>query len=125
VAFDNGAEGCVRETFGALVGMWQARFARDPAVRRTMRRIARDEARHAALSWGIAEWIEPQLSPDVRRRLGAVQHDAVERLECDLRADPKAAVVETAGVPPAQAAVILLAHLRDTLLASERVVSVA
>jgi hypothetical protein len=36
-------EGCVGETFGALVGAWQARFARDPEVRVVMRPIAGDE----------------------------------------------------------------------------------
>jgi hypothetical protein len=38
----NIVEGCVRETFGVLVGMWQSRFAGDKLVRFVMRRVARD-----------------------------------------------------------------------------------
>lgn len=57
-------EGCVRETLGVLIGMWQAPFARDPKARCAMARIARDEGRHAALSWQIVAWIEPR--PDAK-----------------------------------------------------------
>ncbi|MGH7436059.1 MAG: ferritin-like domain-containing protein, partial [Polyangiaceae bacterium] len=57
IATENAAEGCVRETFGALIGIWQARFAGDPQVRRAMNGVARDESRHAALSWEVARWI--------------------------------------------------------------------
>jgi hypothetical protein len=52
IAFDNAVEGCVREAFGALVATRQARTARDPVIRATMVRIARDETRHAALAFG-------------------------------------------------------------------------
>jgi hypothetical protein len=115
VAIDNAAEGCVRETFGALVGMWQARFASDPAVRNTMTRIARDESRHAALSWEIADWLEPRISPATRRRLEAARRDAIEQLEKELRSAPEAGVVQVAGVPTAGAARLLLARLRESL----------
>jgi hypothetical protein len=51
MALENVVEGCVRETFGAVVAMIQAERAGDARVRRAMRRIARDETRHAELSW--------------------------------------------------------------------------
>ncbi|HRI52598.1 MAG TPA: ferritin-like domain-containing protein, partial [Pseudomonadota bacterium] len=49
IVCENAAEGCVRETLGALVAQWRARRAQDPAIARAMARLARDEARHAAL----------------------------------------------------------------------------
>ena len=43
MAIENAAEGCVRETFGALVAEWQAAHAEDAGVRREMASIAADE----------------------------------------------------------------------------------
>jgi hypothetical protein len=40
MALENVVEGCVRETFGAVVAMIQAERAGDARVRRAMRRIA-------------------------------------------------------------------------------------
>ena len=37
LAIENATEGCVRETFGALIAWWQAAAATDPAVRRVAR----------------------------------------------------------------------------------------
>ncbi|HEY2366099.1 MAG TPA: ferritin-like domain-containing protein, partial [Polyangiaceae bacterium] len=45
IAIENATEGCVRETFAALVAHWQALHARDPIVRAAYARIARDETR--------------------------------------------------------------------------------
>lgn len=50
------AEGCVGETLGAVVANEQLRGASDPEVRRILRRIARDEARHAELAWRFLAW---------------------------------------------------------------------
>jgi hypothetical protein len=47
IATENAVEGCVRETYGALVALWQARHARDPVVAAAMAPIAADETRHA------------------------------------------------------------------------------
>src|SRR5260221_14585061 len=61
IAIENAREGCVRETFGALTAAYQAAKARDPQVRATMGRIARDEIRHAALSWQLDHWLVSRL----------------------------------------------------------------
>lgn len=61
IAEENAAEGGVRETYGALLAAMQAAAAADPDVRRTMRGIARDEARHALLSDGIDRWARTRL----------------------------------------------------------------
>jgi hypothetical protein len=47
---DNAVEGCVRETFGAAVGLWQAKQAGDAKVAKAMRQIAPDELIGARLS---------------------------------------------------------------------------
>ncbi|MCA9645810.1 MAG: hypothetical protein KC492_34200, partial [Myxococcales bacterium] len=57
VALENAVEGCVRESYGALVGLWQAERAEQPEVREALRDVAQDELRHAALSWRVAAWL--------------------------------------------------------------------
>jgi hypothetical protein len=73
-------EGCVRETFGALVAHWQAHEAGDPVVRAVMKRIARDETRHAALSWAIDAWARSRLDRAARDRVTAARTAAARAL---------------------------------------------
>ena len=80
IAMENAVEGCVRETFGAVVARWQARTARDPVVRAVMVRIARDEARHASLAWAIDAWARPRLDRPARARVERARADAVRAL---------------------------------------------
>jgi hypothetical protein len=115
VAIENAVEGCVRETYGVLIGMWQATFAGDPRIRRVMSRIARDESRHAALSWQVARWIEAQLTPDERGRLDTAKAAAIRQLEADVSVEPDAAVVRQAGIPTASAARRLFEHAHASL----------
>src|ERR1019366_7023529 len=98
VAIDNAVEGCIRETYGALVGMWQARFAGDPRVRRVMRAVARDEGRHAALSWEIARWAELRLIPQARKRLEAAKAEAIAQLAMDVAGQTESVVLRQAGM---------------------------
>lgn len=115
IARENAVEGCVRETYGALVGMWQARFARDRRVRRVMDRIAVDEARHAALSWDIARWAEARLDLDARGRVQRAREVAVAQLEAQVDREPTQELVRDAGVPSAAAARVLLEEARRQL----------
>jgi hypothetical protein len=80
VARENAVEGCVHETFGALLMTWQAARAPDPSLRRTFERIAADEARHAALSWAVARWAEGRLDPAASARVAAARVRAVAAL---------------------------------------------
>jgi hypothetical protein len=48
--------GCVGETLAALQAETQLELATDPAVRKTLEIIARDEARHAELAWHFVKW---------------------------------------------------------------------
>ena len=80
VARENAVEGCVRETHAALLAYRQARAATDPAIRRAMTGIARDETRHAALAWAVDRWSQALLAPAARRRVREARHEAIERL---------------------------------------------
>ncbi len=115
IAVENATEGCVRETFGALQATYQAQHAMDPAIARTMRVIAEDETRHAALAWDVAAWIMPRLTGDERARVDAARGDAVARLEADLTTPIDADVSRTAGVPADAQSAWLLGQVREVL----------
>jgi hypothetical protein len=115
MAIENAIEGCVNETFGAAVAMIQAKRARDSRVRRAMKRIARDETRHAELSWAVARWLESQLNADARGRVREAQSKAVAALVHDATYEPDASLAERLGVPSASQARAVLATLKATL----------
>jgi hypothetical protein len=79
-ALENAVEGCVRETFGAVVACVQAERAEDPALRRFFRSIARDELAHAALSWDLHRALMSRASVATRRRVAAAQRRALDEL---------------------------------------------
>jgi hypothetical protein len=108
IARENAVEGCVRETYGALVAMWQAEKAKDPEVRRALESIAHDEAGHAELAWETMEWLEPRLSPLEQRRVEAARRSAIEELRRELRQEPSEELVKVAGLPNARQALRLL-----------------
>jgi rubrerythrin len=87
IALENAVEGCVRETFGAVLAWHQAALARDPVVAESMREIAADETRHADLAWRVAGWLEPQLSEHERSVLQAARTQALEQLEREIARD--------------------------------------
>ncbi|AKT36726.1 hypothetical protein [Chondromyces crocatus] len=103
IAIENAAEGCVRETYGALVGMWQAQFARDRVVRRVMRRVARDEAAHASLAWAVDAWLLPQLSEEARARVEAARQHALAEISAEARQGYDPELVTIAGMPTVDA----------------------
>jgi hypothetical protein len=80
IARENAIEGCVHETWGALLAHHQAMTADDPTVRAVMARIARDETQHAALGWQIAAWAKGRLDRDARDRVARAMRDASDRL---------------------------------------------
>ncbi|MEO8214348.1 MAG: ferritin-like domain-containing protein [Myxococcales bacterium] len=79
-ALDNVVEGCVRETYGAMVATYQAATAADPEVRQLMTHIAHDELAHAALAWRIDAWASAQLGRDFQRRRGEAGRGALREL---------------------------------------------
>jgi len=99
VVEDNAIEGCIRETYGAMLAHLQARRAADPELRRAFAHIAVDETRHAALSWAIHRWAERRLQPRERRRLARRRRAAAERLRVDLTRAFDPSVHRAAGLP--------------------------
>lgn len=59
-------EGCLGETVGAWLVAHAAEGVEDAEVAAVLRRIADDEARHAALSWQLVAWLMKTGGPDVR-----------------------------------------------------------
>jgi hypothetical protein len=115
IAVENAVEGCVRETFGALVAAWQAAHAGDRRIARTMARIAADETRHAALAWAVAGWMEPRLDERSRRAVVAARRRAVRTLFREVRAPLPPVLVVRAGLPSAARAGALLEELETAL----------
>jgi len=99
VARENSVEGCVRETYGALVSLWQARHAGDARTRHAMRLIAVDEVSHADLAWSVASWAEPRLGGSARRRIDAARRRALAELVESTEQPIPAECVTVAGLP--------------------------
>jgi hypothetical protein len=108
---DNAVEGCVGETYGALVAMWQAARAGDPEIAREMHAIATDEIRHAELSWAFLRWGTHRLSPPARRRLRRRIRTALHRLRLEVAAPVDPTVIARAGAPSPGTAGALIARL--------------
>jgi hypothetical protein len=115
VAIDNAVEGCVRETYGALVATFQAENAADREIAKAMRSIARDETDHAALSWDFARWATARLDEESQARVEAARERALRELEAELDAEPPAEAVEKAGFPTRAQAKLLFASMARSL----------
>jgi hypothetical protein len=119
LAQDNAAEGCVRETFGALVAHLQACTAADPVVRAVMAQVAEDETRHAELAWAIEAWAFTRLDP--RARWGALEARAaaVEALRsATIEGSPDPETSRLLGLPSASLASALIDELGGALWAT-------
>jgi hypothetical protein len=64
-------EGCVGETVAVLLATAQRENATDPAVRRVLERVIRDEQRHAELAWKFVRWALLQGEPGVEAAVRA------------------------------------------------------
>ncbi len=115
MALENAVEGCVRETFGAAIATIQAARAGDAKVRRAMNGIARDETRHAELSWAVARWLSPKLDVAARHRVHEAQDQAIAALARDAAHEPDPSLTEKLGVPSAPQALAVLADLKAAL----------
>jgi hypothetical protein len=118
IALENAREGCVRETYGALVAHLQMARAGDADVRSCMAAIAEEETEHAALSWDVAAWIESQLGDDERARLADERRDAFTTLARELAAPVDARVAHASGIPCSREAVRMLEGLEPMMLAA-------
>lgn len=110
LAIENAIEGCVRETWGAIVAMWQAERAQDRELREAFREISVDEARHAALAWAVDRWAGMHLDAAARRRVADARLHAVHEL---LEGDDTA--IPLLGLPVGTDAHTLVARTREAL----------
>jgi len=101
IALENAVEGCVVETYSALLVRWGAARAREPAIRATLRRVAHDEARHAALAWSIAQWAEARLQRIARDRIEKARSDAFRELRTRVAQAARRELVQAGLVPDA------------------------
>jgi hypothetical protein len=82
-------EGCVGETIAALHVAEQARWATDPALRRALEGVARDEASHAELAWKAVRWAIEQGGESVREAVARAFDEALRPVApTRLRAEP-------------------------------------
>jgi hypothetical protein len=115
-AFENAVEGCVRETWGALVARYQSERSSDEALREAFARIARDEMRHAELAWATHEWLSTKLTAvgreEMRDAMASAVLDVLDECEDDgLGPDDRALL----GLPSPASARTMLLDLRQTL----------
>ncbi len=115
---ENAVEGCVRETFGALLATWQAKHARDPLARSAFAGIARDEARHAALAWQVHGWGSPRLSKGERAKIAASMRAALATLAAEIEAEPVAGLREAGLWPDRRALCAALSALSGEIAAT-------
>lgn len=112
VAIENVTEGCVAETYAAVVALWQAQTATDPAVRAAMATVAADEGRHAALAWDVDAWARTELRDTASVDLSALRARAGEALARASAVTVDETLIREAGVPPATAAAFLAGSLQ-------------
>ena len=114
LAIENAVEGCVRETFSALVATWQARAAQPPAVCRAFAGIAKDETRHADLAWAIDGWARSRISNRARKHVDEQRTLAVQTLAGEI-AEPSRSLRLGAGLPTAARARHFIASASATI----------
>ncbi|RKI47370.1 ferritin-like domain-containing protein [Corallococcus sp. AB004] len=117
VLLDNAVEGCVRETYSALLAHHQALHAEDAEIREAMARIAEDETRHAGLSWDIDAWAAPRLSDAERSALREARRQALAVLRAEMAVPLDAQLTAEAGLPSPAVALALLDSLEQELWA--------
>lgn len=115
-ALDNAVEGCGRETFSALVGLYQARHARSAHVRRVLASVSEDEVGHAAWSWEAARQFNRHLRPAVRRRVAEACEQTLTQLAHDYAVSMPRAFRDELGLPDDERLHDLAAAAKDALL---------
>ncbi len=116
LALENAVEGCVGETWAALLAAHQAEAAEDPEVRALMAEIAADETRHAELAWAIDAWVNTRLTADERQSVAAARAAAAARLQP--RTDLPTTYIRGLGLPTHARAEPMWRALNATLWAA-------
>jgi hypothetical protein len=114
LAVENMVEGCVGETWAALVAAHQSHHAQTPELRDLFKNIAADETRHAELAWSIHTWLIGQLSAAGQAMVATARRQAVHQLRTSLPALDEPALLAL-GVPDRPTALHLIAGLNTAL----------
>jgi hypothetical protein len=93
IAVHNAVEGCVSETWAAMMAQIQAERAATPELRALFANIARDEMAHGQLAWDLHAWLLEQLDAAGRAQVMAAQREALKAL-------PAIAARQIAQLPP-------------------------
>jgi hypothetical protein len=109
----NGVEGCVRESLGAAVALWQSLHSSAQQVRILLASIAEEEVSHAQLSWDIDAWCRSKLSGSQQEELAAAKTRAAEALWHSLSANDNEAG-GVAGLPDTAAGRRLLDRIASS-----------
>lgn len=120
MAVENMSEGCVRETWSALVTWWQAKHCADPRAAKMFHEIAIDETRHAQLAWDVAAWVAPSLDEVSSARLRRARDVTVDEVGEEALAEVDPALVVFAGLPTSDDALGLLTELDAQLWSHAR-----
>jgi hypothetical protein len=115
MALENAVEGCVRETYSALLATRQAERAGDPVVRAALKRIARDETRHAVLSSRVARWLNTRLDERGQRNVERAKQAAVGDLLEAVARESTLAFADVIGLPAPAEARRLLTEMNQAL----------
>ena len=92
-ALHNAVEGCVHETWAALMAWCKASRATTPELRRIYAELAGDESGHAQLAWDLHAWMLGRLDPTQRASVIQAQAEALARL-------PERAAWQARNLPP-------------------------
>ncbi len=115
LARDNAIQGCVGETWAALLARHQADTAELPQIRAAMTEIAADETEHAELAWAIDAWLHTILSVAEQTEVLTARAEACDSLRRHISAAIDHPAQRTAGLPRRSTALALHDGLRRAL----------
>jgi rubrerythrin len=115
ILVENATEGCVNETYAAVVATYQAAHAPTPRLRTILRSIAAEEQRHAALAHRVHQWGMRTLVPDEARTIERALEDAREDLHDRMNATEQGLAL---GEPEPPLAILAFEHVSAALRAA-------
>lgn len=116
LALHNAEEGCVRETYGALVAMHQATCAKNESLRSDLTQIAHEEVAHAEWSHDLDAWLQTQLTEAQCQAVREAKTKAFEALHSEATRSVDANVAREVGLPNQHGMALMLASLQQTVL---------
>lgn len=110
---ENIVEGCINETYSALVATYQTEHARSARLRAVFLAIAADEQEHAALAYRIHAW-----GLSVSAATTALRDELRQASVCIRESVAVTALARAMGEPDPSVAVVAFEHVSAALLAA-------